>query len=49
MYLLNKLEASPQLEWWKNGIMGSVIIQYWVNGKKCVGDKIKTGEYPLLN
>jgi len=29
------------LEWWNAGIMGSGIMQYWVNGKICVDDKIK--------
>ena len=24
-------------------------MQYWVNGKICVDDKIKTGEYPFKN
>jgi hypothetical protein len=28
------LGASPQLEWWIAGIMGSGIMQYWVNGKR---------------
>jgi hypothetical protein len=31
------------LECWNNGIMGSGIMQYWVNGKICVEDKIKNG------
>jgi hypothetical protein len=34
------------MECWNNGIMGSGIMQYWVNGKICVHDRIKTGEYP---
>jgi hypothetical protein len=29
------------LERWNAGIM-----EYWVNGKICIDDKIKTGEYP---
>jgi len=29
--------------------MGSGIMQYWVNGKICVDDKIKNGEYPFKN
>jgi len=33
--------ASPQLECWNNGIMGSGIMQCWVNGGVCVDDKIK--------
>jgi hypothetical protein len=37
------------VECWNNGIMGFGIMQYWVNGKKCVDDKIKTGEYPFKN
>jgi hypothetical protein len=32
-----------QLEWWNAGIMGSGIMQYWVNGGICVDDKIKNG------
>jgi hypothetical protein len=31
------------VECWNNGIMGSGIMQYWVNGKICVDDKIKNG------
>ncbi|RZB38182.1 MAG: general secretion pathway protein A [Desulfobacteraceae bacterium Eth-SRB2] len=31
------------VECWNIGIMGSGIIQYWVNGKICVEDKIKNG------
>jgi len=37
------------MECWINGIMGSGKMQYWVNGKMCVDDKIKTGEYPFKN
>jgi hypothetical protein len=33
-----KLGASPQLEWWNGGIM-----EFWVNGKFWVNDKIKNG------
>jgi len=29
--------------------MGSGIMQYWVNGKICVDDKIKNGKYPFIN
>jgi len=29
------------VECWNNGIMGSGIMQYWVNGKICVDDKIE--------
>ncbi|OEU64532.1 MAG: hypothetical protein BBJ57_11625 [Desulfobacterales bacterium PC51MH44] len=29
------------MECWNNGIMGSGIIQYWVNGKICVDVKFK--------
>ncbi len=35
-----ELGASPQLEWWNAGIIGSGIMKYWVNGKICVDDKI---------
>ena len=38
-----KLVASLQLECWNIGIVGSGIIQLWVNGKTCVEDKIKNG------
>jgi len=31
------------LECWNIGIMGSGIMQFWVNGKICVEDKIKNG------
>jgi len=31
------------LEYWNNGIMGSGIRQYCVNGKLCADDKIKSG------
>jgi hypothetical protein len=31
------------MEFWKGGIMGSVIMQCWVNGRICVDDKIKNG------
>ncbi|PLX52561.1 MAG: hypothetical protein C0611_07840 [Desulfobacteraceae bacterium] len=31
------------LECWNNGIMGSGIMQFGVNGKICVEDKIKNG------
>jgi hypothetical protein len=31
------------VECWNNGTLGSGIMQYWVNGKICVDDKIKTG------
>jgi hypothetical protein len=41
--LKNKFGASPQLECWNNGIMGSGIMRCWVNGKICVDDKIKNG------
>jgi hypothetical protein len=41
LFLKTNLGASPQLEWWNVGIMGSGIMQYWVNGKICVDDKIK--------
>jgi len=34
------------MECWNNGIMGYGIMQYWANGKICVDDRIKTGEYP---
>jgi hypothetical protein len=34
------------VECWNNGIMGFGIMKYWVNGKKCVDDKIKKAEYP---
>jgi len=37
------------MECWNNGIMGSWIMQYWVNGKMCVDDKIKNGKYPFKN
>ena len=29
--------------------MGSGIMQYWVNGKICVGHKIQNAEYPFKN
>jgi hypothetical protein len=32
-----------QLEWWNAGIMGSGIMQYCVNDKIGVDDKIKNG------
>jgi hypothetical protein len=35
------------LEWWNVGIMGSGIMQYWVNGKIFVDDKIKNNKYPF--
>jgi hypothetical protein len=38
-----------QLEWWNAGIMGSGIMQYWVNGKIFVDDKIKNSKYPFKN
>jgi len=38
-----KLGASPQLECWNNGIMGSGLMQYWINGKICDANKIKNG------
>jgi hypothetical protein len=31
------------VECWNSVIMGSGIMQYWVNGKICIDDKIKTG------
>jgi hypothetical protein len=37
------------VECWNNGIMGSGRMRYWVNGKICVEDKIKNGEYPFKN
>jgi hypothetical protein len=37
------LGALHQLEWWNIGLMGSGIMQFWVNGKNCVDDKIKNG------
>jgi len=40
---MNKFGASPQLEYWNIGIMGSMIIQFCINGKFCVEDKIKNG------
>ena len=40
---MHELGASPQLECWNNGIMGSGIMQFGVNGKICVEDKIKNG------
>jgi hypothetical protein len=37
------------VECWNNGIMGSGIMQYWVNGKIFVEDKIKNSKYPFKN
>jgi hypothetical protein len=37
------------LKYWNNRIMGSGIMQFWVNGKICVEDKIKNGQYPFKN
>jgi hypothetical protein len=37
------------MECWNNGIMGSGIMQYWVNSKIRVDDKIQNGEYPFKN
>jgi hypothetical protein len=31
------------LECWNSGIMGSGIMQCWVDGKNCVDDKTKNG------
>jgi hypothetical protein len=38
-----KLGASLQLECWNIGIMGSWIMQFWIEGKICVEDKTKNG------
>jgi len=43
LYLKNQVRGFAQLECWNNGIMGSGIMQYWVNGKICFDDKIKNG------
>jgi hypothetical protein len=52
-YLIERIiqvgSLCSQLEWWNTGIMGSGIMQYWVNGKICVDDKIKNGKYPFIN
>jgi len=37
------------MKYWNNGLMGFGIMQYWVNGKICFGDKTKNGEYPFRN
>jgi hypothetical protein len=37
------------MECWNIGIMGFEIMQYWVNGKICVEDKIKNGDHPFKN
>jgi len=42
-WLSFKLGASPQLECWNNGIMDYRIMQFGVNDKICVEDKIKNG------